>query len=209
LKYLSIFLTIVFLLATPSFAQTKKKPRTRQPKVPDVELIAVVDEHFPEVWKEFKSSTGNFSVLFPGVPKESSLAQSYEQHEFTTHSFQFNSPNAEYIVRYVDFPVRVDEPERREGILDAVRTDTLEKDKGKLLKEAPESIAGKPGRYISWRSEAGTIWQSKYFLTGYRIYTVSFGMVEQNDAPEAIQKFNESIAAKFFDSFKLVGSKGI
>jgi hypothetical protein len=207
LNYLSIFLTIIFLLATPAFAQEKKKPAPKQQK-PPVELIAVMDEHMPEVWKDFKSSDGGFSVLFPGTPKENTWVQSYEDKEFTTHGFQVTSPNAEYVVRYTDFPVRVDAPERTQAILDAVRTDTIEKDKGQLLKEAPESIAGKQGRYISWRTENGVIWQSKYFLTGYRIYVLAFAMPEQNNPPEEIRKFNDLIAAKFFDSFKLVATKG-
>lgn len=207
MNYLSIFLSIILLCATPSFAQKKKKTSARSSAPqPGTELIAIVDEHMPEVWKQLRSVGGGFSILFPGEPKATTQVQSFQEHQFTTHIFQLLTPNAEYEVSYVDFPVRVDEQEKIEGILDGIRMDTVEKDKGQLLKESHLSVAGRPGRSISWRTEKGVIWQAKYFLAGYRIYMLSFGVAEEN-APEEIQKFRDSLAAKFFDSFKLVATR--
>lgn len=204
-----IFVFIVFLCATPSFAQKRKEtsPGSAAPQ-PGTELIAIVDEHMPEVWKQLRSVGGGFSILFPGKPKETTQVQSFQEHQFTTHLFQLISPNAEYEVSYVDFPVRVDEPEKIEGTLDGIRMDSVTKDKGQLLKESHLTIAGRPGRYINWRTEKGAIWQAKYFLAGYRIYMVSFGVPDEA-ASEEIRKFRESLAAKFFDSFKLVGTKTV
>lgn len=209
MNYLSICLSIILLCAIPSPAQQKKRTKARSSvPQPGTELIAIVDEHMPEVWREVRSVGGSFSVLFPGEPKETTQVQSLEEHQFTTHLFQLISPNAEYEVSYVDFPVRVDEQEKIEGTLDGIRMDTLEKDKGQLLKELHLSIGGRPGRYISWRSEKGMIWQAKYFLAGYRIYMLSFGVPEEH-VPEEIQNFKDSIAAKFFDSFKLVTARKV
>ena len=206
---LRIFVLIIFLYASPPFVQNKKKG-SRRPSVPPpgTELIAIVDEHMPEVWKQLRSVDGGFSILFPGHPKETTQVQSFQEQQFTSHIFQLLSPNAEYEVTYVDFPVRVDEQERIEGTLDGIRIDTIEKDKGQLLKESPLTIAGRPGRYINWRTEKGAIWQAKYFLAGYRIYMLSFG-VPDDDACEEIKKFRESLAGKFFDSFRLVTIKPV
>lgn len=104
--------------------------------------------------------------------------------------------------------MRVDEQEKIEGTLDGIRMDTIEKHKGQLLKETPLTIAGRPGRYINWRTEKGAIWQAQYFLAGYRIYMLSFGVPDEA-APEEIKKFRESLAGKFFDSFRLVSTKPV
>jgi hypothetical protein len=204
LSCLRIFVLIILLCATPCFAQNKKRPNSRSSAPqPSTELIAIVDEHMPEVWKQFRSVDGGFSILFPGEPKETIQVQSFQEQQFSTHLFQLLSPNAEYEVSYVDFPVRVDEQEKIEGTLDGIRTDTIEKDKGRLLKESPLTIAGRPGRYINWRTEKGAVWQARYFLAGYRIYMLSFGVPDEA-ASEEINKFRESLAGKFFDSFRLV-----
>ena len=204
----TIFLSIILLCATPSAAQKKKQTTTR-PGLPQpgTELIAIVDEHMPGVWKRFRSIEGGFSILFPGEPKQATQVQSFQERQFTTHIFQLLSPNAEYEVSYVDFPVRVDEQEKIKGTLDGIRIDTIEKDKGQLLKESDMSIAGHPGRHISWRTEKGMIWQAKYFLTDYRIYLLSFGVSDENNVADEIQEFKNSMATKFFDSFKLVSTK--
>jgi len=197
-NYFLIFVWAIFLCISLPFAQNKKGSAPQ----PGTELIAIVDEHMPEVWKQFRSVSGGFSILFPGKPKEGSHTQTFQEQQFTTHMFQVLTPNAEYEVSYVQFPVRVDEPEKVEGALDGIRMDTVQKDKGQLLKESAVTVAGHPGRYISWRTEKGVIWHSKYFLSGYRVYMLSFGVVDEN-LPQDTHKFRDSLAAKFFDSFKL------
>jgi hypothetical protein len=203
LNRLALTLLIILFCATPFVAQTKrKKSNARQgTPQPGTELIAVVDEHFPEVWKPFRSAEGRFSVLLPGEPKKATQVQDVEGRKFTTHILQLLSPNALYEVSFVDFPVEVELPEKAKGTLDALRIDTLEKDKGKLLAELDLFVANHPGRYIVWRTEKGLIWRAKYFLAGYRIYMLSFGVPEESNLPTEIQQFRESIAKKFLDSF--------
>lgn len=196
---------LLILCGAPGIAQTKKKQsksRAGSP-VPGTELIAVIDEHMPEVWKSFRSAEGHFSVLFPGEPKELSREQNMQGGKITAHSFKVISTMALYQASFVEFPVKVDAPEKITAVLNGARMDALEQLKGQLLSESDMTFEGHPSRYITWRTDTGMLIKAKYILSDNRIYSLMFGIPEANNLPDVIQKFRKSIATKFFNSFKM------
>jgi hypothetical protein len=202
LNRIALLLLVGILCTLPCLGQKKRKtPASRQTVT---ELVAIVDEHMPEAWQPFKSPEGRFSVLFPGRPKIVTQEQSTGEGKMVSHRFQLASPHAVYEVSFVEFPFKVDAPEKAKGMLDAVREDVLASDKGELLSEAEMVIEGHAGRGMIWIAENGSRYQAKYFLSNNRIYSLLFGVKEIENAPAEMLEFRQSIAGKFFDSFKMM-----
>src|SRR5947209_8086648 len=180
------FTALLVFCAPLCIAQSKKKQpnsRSGSPK-PGTELIARVDEHFPDAWKSFTSREGRFSILFPGVPKEKTQEENVREGRIIGHQFQLISTMALYQVNFVDFPVRVDAPEKIKPVLDGMRMDALERLRGQVLSESDMIIEGHPGRYLVWRTDTGVLMKARYILSSNRIYSLLFGIPEQSNLPE-------------------------
>lgn len=204
----SALLSLIVLLAlcaSPCIAQSKKKQsksRSRSPR-PVTEFIVEMDEHFPDMWKQFTSPEGKFHILFPGAPTEKTQEENLREGKITGRQFQLVSKIALYQVNFVDYPVKVDTQEKIKPVLDSMRADALERLKGQVLSESDMIIEGHPGRYVVWRTDTGMLMKARYMLSGNRIYALLFGTPEESNLPDEDKRFRESIAIKFFDSFKL------
>ncbi|HEX8652062.1 MAG TPA: hypothetical protein VF708_14570 [Pyrinomonadaceae bacterium] len=199
---------LIALCSAPCLAQKKKKGlRTPAPKVETrTELIAEVDELDTAVWERFTSAEGRFSILFPGVPEEKTQVQEVEGGKLTWHLVQLISARALYQVVVVDYPARLDTPEKIKGMLDAIRVDNLDNNQGQLLGESDVTIEGHPGRYLAWRTKRGMLMKARYFLSGNRSYLLRFGVPENWDSgrpDESPEQTRETLANRFFDSFKI------
>jgi hypothetical protein len=211
LRRLSLLLLCLLALGVaPCMAQSGKKPQPRPGTIqPGPELIAELDEHDPEVWQRFTSAEGQFSILFPGVPEDKALAQEAKAGKITGHQYQLISTMALYQVIFANLPVRIDTPEKTKILLDGMRNDALDSDPGKLLSESDMTIEGYPGRYIVWRTDKGVTYKVRYIIASNRVYSLLFGVPENVDSgrpdesPEQTQRFMETVATKFFDSFKI------
>lgn len=208
LPSLLLALSLLLLCGSPCMAQKRKKG-SRQPtrKIETrTELIAEVDEIDPLMWERFTSAEGRFSILFPGVPEVKTQGQEVQGGKLTWHLVQLISTRALYQVVIVDYPARLDTPEKIKGMLDAIRADTLDNNQGQLLSESDVTIEGHPGRYIAWRTGKGMLMKARYFLSGNRSYLLRFGIPEGRDSgrpDEAPEQTRETLATRFFDSFKL------
>ena len=208
LPSLILLLSLLLLCGSPCMAQKKKKgsrPPARKIET-RTELIAEVDELDTAVWERFTSTEGRFSTLFPGVPEVKTQVQEVEGGKLTWYLVQLISTRALYQVMFVDYPARLDTPEKIKGMLDAIRADTLDNNQGQLLTESDMTIEGHPGRYIAWRTKAGMLMKARYFLAGNRSYLLRFGIPENWDSgrpDEPPEQTRETLATRFFDSFKL------
>jgi hypothetical protein len=204
--FLSLLTGLLILCAVLCLAQTKKKQSTSRNVSPQrrTEITAVVAaDIIPKAWQRFTSAEGQFSVRFPGKPKEMTQVQKVQGGSITAHRFQLISAMAVYEANFVDFPVRVDAPEKVKGALDALRMDAVSNNKGQLLNESDMTIEGHPSRHIVLRTDKGILIRARYILSGNRIYSLLFGIPEESNLPDEIQHIRESIAIRFFDSFKM------
>lgn len=196
-------LVCLLLCVIPCAAQTKRR-RPKPHRVSNrIELVAVVDEHFPEAWQRFTSAEGSFSILFPGQPKHTTQVENDGPVSITTHRILFVSRHASYEARFVDLPYQVDSPEKVKGVFDAIRTDLIASTKGQPLSESDITIAGHPGKQTVWKTQDGMLLKAEYLLSGNRVFWLLFGVTEDNNLPAEIREFRESIAKKFFDSFTI------
>lgn len=188
-----ILLLIVFLGCIGyCFAQNAKQ----QPRE------IVTDRPSPEYdsrsWKEFSSKEGRFDVLFPAAPTEQTQTidspfGKLDMHSFTLKTFAY------YGVAYTDYP-ETNGIRDVKALFSGYRVGLLKSVNGELLEEQDDYRFENPGRYFKMRIPSGFINRTGVYLIRNRFYIISLTMPESSNAEST--KFNEEVAAKFFNSFK-------
>jgi hypothetical protein len=147
-------------------------------------------------WKEFSSSEGKYSVLFPNEdvfemsPPKGAMAPGIKS--FKMHAV--SDKNSVFIVGYADFSVDISQLPADE-LLNAFMEGMLQ-GKSKLLSQTNIQLGQYQGKEVNVRDEEqGMTYKTRVFLVGQKIY---FLMVGSAQTPQI------SDTQKFFDSFELV-----
>jgi hypothetical protein len=147
-------------------------------------------------WKEFSSSEGKYSVLFPNEdvfemsPPKDAIAPGIKS--FKMHAA--SDKNSAFIVGYADFSVDLSVLPTGE-LLNAFLEGMLQ-GKSKLLSQTNIQLGQYQGKEVNLRDEEqGMTYKTRVFLVDQKIY---FLMVGGTKTPEV------SDTQRFFDSFKLV-----
>jgi hypothetical protein len=186
--------TLSMLISFGSFSALAQKPRPKE--------INAVAEDSPGAWKEFSSAEGRFAIQFPGSPRQSTQPIG----QFTLNLFQLTSA-FEYSVMYADYPNSVNDsdPALAKKVLDSGLEGAVAQVQSKLLEVKEVFIEKHPGRQYVERMPDGSILRGKTFLVGHRMYQLAITTPKEEGAiPEAV-KFYQTTAAKFLDSFRLLG----
>jgi TonB family protein len=180
------FFLALFVFAVPSFAQTQPRPIESE-----------------ESWKEFSSTEGRFKIALPGDPTENSTTIESSLGKIQRHRFTLMTGSGAFFISYSDLPVRLIEPDEVKKFLDHANKSEVASSKGKLKSVAGIAIDGYPGReYIM--DTPNLKHRTKYYLAGQRVYELTVWMPTNHakNAPEMARSM-ESIASRFFDSFKI------
>ena len=192
----SIVITVLMLLlCSSSVLGQKTKPK-------DVADVSEVADASPAAWKEFSSTAGGFAIQFPGSPRQSTQPAG----QFTLNLIQLTSA-FEYSVMYADYPEWANDgdPALARKILDSGLEGAVAEVQSKLLEVKEVSIGNHPGRQYVERMPSGQILRGKTFLVGHRLYQLAITTPQEDGAvPDAV-KFYQTTAAKFLDSFRLLG----
>lgn len=191
-----VFLLVVFISgASFCVAQSNKSVDEPSPRT--------AEEANPASWKEYSSTEGRFSVLFPGTPnvETQTINAGGDQLKMYMHSLR---TFAVYGVLYADYPIHVNDANRAKQVLDSMVKVAVEEGKAELLNVVDISVGGHPGRLLRERLPGGNILTLKMILVGSRMYQVIFNMPEVETTPDQ-RKAYEQFASKFLDSFKLTG----
>jgi periplasmic protein TonB len=184
-------------------AQAKKAAPEQTPAPPFA-------RHEPQVWKEFSSAEGGFSVLMPGTPKATAREIESPPGNVTFRSFELRTSTGVYDVSYSDLPIYAEDPAIiREG-LDANRDELLKSEGLKLLTEEEIDFEGIPAREWLMLGSEGVI-RRRLILMKDRLYTLTFVTApsmafktgQPGTDPAARTSLYEETAIKFFDSFKV------
>lgn len=141
-------------------------------------------------WKTFASQEGNFSVLYPGEPKEETQSKLFlKVHAFVCSANRKTS----FLVSYTDFPEKL-HVSPTDKLYDDARNGGLGKD-GKLLQEKSITVEGFPGREIQAEKSDGKIFfVDRYFLAANRMYQVAVVVPMQDQASTNISYFLDSFS---------------
>jgi hypothetical protein len=172
----------------------------QDPPPPAVDFVS-------EQWKEFVSSDGAFKASMPGTPTEMSQPIDAKPGDAVAHFHALTTKAAEYTIGFTTFARDLESMQSSSITLDGIRDRILVKESGKLLSESDVSLDGHPGRALVIEVNDG-MFRDQYFLVANRLYTVSvFTPTVNATSPadvEGIRKAQETIAKRFFDSFKLL-----
>lgn len=146
-------------------------------------------------WKEFGSRSGNFRVLFPGVPEASKTrimtpAGTVVSTRFTVRA----GSGVTYDVMYNDYPKSSPGVINPESVLNSARDGLIHRTKGRLISEKPITLDGGLGREVEIRG------------TDTALYTVQLVLVERRLYQALVIDRSRTSAGtrKFLDSFRVL-----
>jgi TonB family protein len=145
-----------------------------------------------QVWEEYHSREGQFSILLPGKPVNSLEPIGGVSRFSVLYRIAVPSPSGAYSVEYFDIPTAEFGSTSVKKLLDEARDRFM--DSGTLTKESEKDIVWKSfqGRELILRGLARTI--TRILLVKQRVYILSKFFLEQQP-PEDTKRFFESFAA--------------
>lgn len=159
----------------------------------------------PQPWKNYSSSEGGFSILFPGIPtQDRQVLDVAPGTQFTLRIHRVKDDLAEYSVMYADYPIPVGDPAVARSVLDNGAKGAVESVNAELLQLKEITFDGHPGRYLKEKMPRGEIMRVKMLLVGQRLYQVAITTPREEGASAERIKEYQTMADRFLDSFKLI-----
>src|SRR5262245_23739656 len=131
-------LSIIFIFATTGLAQTQAQPPPPPP------APAGIGGNLVEALQDFKHEAGNFSVMMPGKPIETSQTVENEIGKIPIFTFTARGGTLNYLAMYAEYPIPINTSEAAKTSLDKSRDLLLSKGNGKLISEADISFGKYP-----------------------------------------------------------------
>jgi hypothetical protein len=158
------------LIALSLFAGAALANPAQSPSGGDAQQAATPQPAAATLMQPFTSTGGRFSVLFPGIPTQSSQPVQLKNGETTTlYEFSVSADNgdASYIVMYNDYAP--------DAVADGAPAFLKNTEKGAtagktLLNDAVIDLNGIPGRAYAATDAAGFSYSVHEFLAGDRFY---------------------------------------
>lgn len=153
-------------------------------------------------WKEFTSTAGRFSILFPDKPAETTESLgAVDAHIVGMQTF------AVYSVMYADYPEPIGDQATARRILDDGVKSAVDSVSSQLLETKEIVLDGNPGRYLKERMPDGKILRAKMLLVGQRLYQIAITTPEEQGQSAEKIGYYDSVAARYLDSFKLIAGQ--
>jgi len=147
-------------------------------------------------WKQFSSDAGNFSIQFPGTPKEKTALEETVFGEIEVHSFIVETDiQTAYGINYNDFPPRLN-LSNPEPLFDGGQASAIGKT-GIVITQRSMRFKGYPAREFEFKAggKANYSGRVRLILVGRRLYNLVTIFLTENP--------HVSDREKFFDSFSL------
>jgi TonB family protein len=159
------------------------------------------NETYDDDWKEFSSSEGGFSVLFPKKPTESFGTVNVGKMIVKTRTYSVRD-NETYSVSYFDVPHTANDPKVRADLLLGFRNFVLTELKGTLVTDSPLLLDQNEGRLLEVSIPKRGIARAIIIVADNRLYRVT-GVPQKSLKNDSVQLAN-SLSDRFLRSFKLL-----
>lgn len=144
----------------------------------------------------FESTAGNFKIMFPGTPTDTSYTIPTEIGDIEFHQYIFEKSITEaYMVAFSDYPSAMVKATKIKELLQQSKSGVLSSlgETGKVAEEKPIKIDQHEGLFL--KADNGTLFlYYKMFVVKNRLYQI--GIMKDGSYPtdEAVQSFIESFA---------------
>ncbi|HEV7903503.1 MAG TPA: energy transducer TonB [Pyrinomonadaceae bacterium] len=210
----TLSLLLIFVCAAAvGLAQEKNQSKENKAEVPPPGG-AVREKPLPigpvrAMWQEYKSESGDFSIMFPGTPQEETSKRLSGRQEVTVHFLRFNGSQI-YSLMHVDSPTLLGmNPEATQNLLDAAVKKAVAifhaalKEKERTLEQKKITLDGHPGISCVLRTEDGRAVSLRVYAIWGRFYQLIVLTPSEEGAAAEQRRSYEEKADKFFDSFKI------
>lgn len=148
----------------------------------------------PSIWRLFTSTTGQFSVLFPGEPRTLKRTTPYANGQSTDLQVFYVERSQEataYIVTYSDFPAGLDlSPDRLRLAFDKSRDRWV--GAAQLVSEREVDLASFPGREFKFLQADGQMTRGRLYYAKGRLYQILVTTRRAQDLAKSIDGFFNS-----------------
>src|SRR5689334_20375376 len=156
-------------------------------------------DYFPKTWKEYSFPAGKFRIRFPDKPVESQTSDG----QLEVHSLEYKGLIT-YRVSYVDYQVRIDDPQKVKETLQGMKTAALLaiRDQGvRVITEREITVDGYSGIFVHIEVAGKQVIRMQWVAAGSRLYILS-ATSRKGDPVELEGKDDfEKVATGFIDSF--------
>ncbi len=165
------------LIATTLICSGLTTVEARPPKkhsVPQVKKTTVSQPIQPQ-WKLFTAPDGSFTILMPGIPKNTTQTQKTYMGEINLQIFIGQPANQEvaYIVTYNEFPYSYGQLANPQVILNNAQYMALKTTQSNLIRQRNiRSTNGHPGKEIEYINAGGKITKNRMYFAEGRLYQV-------------------------------------
>jgi TonB family protein len=195
---MGVYTSLALLLLT--FISSSVSSLLHQSK-PVIESPAL-RKHAPDGWKEFSSSEGGFTILFPRTPRKSTGAVDVGTLVVKTYTYSAQDDAALYSVTYFDVPHAVDDSKVSGELLLGIRNFVLAELKGTLLNDIPVSLENNAGRSLEISVPGGGTARAMIIIAEHRLYRVTV-VPAKRVAPEA-EASARAVSTRYLESFNLI-----
>jgi hypothetical protein len=152
-------------------------------------------------FKTFDSPAGRFSVLMPGVPKETTQALQTPAGQIQVTAYELELSGIAYTAGFSDMPRGIITDASREQVYDGAIKGGAAIVKATIVSTNKTKLADQDGREALMKEPAGLFVRMKICFVGDRMYSLQIA------GPESSVKSGD--ATRFFDSFKVLSAPGV
>lgn len=146
-------------------------------------------------WIVFSPKDGGYSIKLPGKPTARPLPVDTEEVRTVSTLYELTREEFKYVVGYMNYPLSV-EAANRDKFLSRAAESAITSAGGTVTGNTAISLDGSPGREVTGEVK-GFSYRCRVYLVGERLYLLIIWLPPN--------KTDSENAAKFFESFKIIG----
>lgn len=200
MKLLARAAMLLALLSSLSFVSQAQDDSSKPPFI----------EYDASKWETFISPIGHFSVMMPGEPGYTKLEVESEIGLLPSHAYLVRTSAGNFLVNVTELPIAPPSPQEMKALLKDIFGDVRKDKNKKIWVERDLKIAGHDGLEVLIE-DGDMMLVDKVFMTRNVVYhlmlfvspATMFKNGKPSSSPSDHTEFYQTLATKFFDSFKL------
>lgn len=153
-------------------------------------------------WKRFSPSGGNFSIMFPGTPRDTNAKKTVNERVFNQHLYMHSTKGgkAAYMLQYFDVAEKHRKSKSNRAWLDGLQERISVKANRTLLSKKTLRVSGFLARRMVLKdASSGIFFHAQLVLAKNRMYTILV-VTDSKDG-------NATEVRKFIRSFRILSKK--